>query len=495
MRGNPNMTFKPREVAVIGGGVIPHGKSRPDCNITDMCVQAYNMAREDLTEQIGKPFDNSYIDALVVSYFSDHFAGQLLGEAMIADSLGLNPKRSYRAMGGGATGGIGVQNAYALIASGLADLVAIVGFEKMSLVDTAEGNEYIALASDTDWDFANGGYYTAYYAAMAAEYYKTFNVPPEVFERQMAEVSVKNRRNAQSNPFAQTSWLNPWCVRESREKVTGEITAEEVMESDYCATPLRLRNCCLMSDGAAIVILASRDTAQKLVDKPIWIIGTGMGTDTMRPGDRYDTVGGLHEYDLVLPHEDKATQERYKKLRYPGQNSFRAGRMSAKQAYWMAQVENPLKEMDIIEIHDAFSSSEIQTYEDLGLCPYGKGGEFVMSGAANIDGEVAISPSGGLIGMGHSVGSSGVWQIFFTYLQLRGGIDQVFKKWNERFKPYNGGREIPKPIQVPNARLGAGHSHAGTGSHVTYTILSNRESDLERIRPLSQFPSKLIRRH
>jgi acetyl-CoA C-acetyltransferase len=488
------MKFRPREVAVIGGGVIAHAKGRPDLNITDMCVEAYNMAREDLTEQIGKPFSNAYIDALVVSYFCDHFAGQLLGEAMIADSLGLNPKRSYRAIGGGATGGIGVQNGYALIASGLADLVAVVGFEKMSLVDTAEGNEYIALASDTDWDFANGGYYTAYYAAMAAEYAKTFQIPVETFERQMAEVSVKNRKNAQSNPFAQTSWLNPWCVKDSKENVTGYITVDEVLQSDYCATPLRLRNCCLMSDGAAIVILASKETAQKLVDKPIWIIGTGMGTDTMRPGDRYDTVGGLHEYDLVLPHEDSVTQERYKKLRYPGQNSFRAGRMSAKQAYFMADIKSPLKELDTIEIHDAFSSSEIQTYEDLGLCPYGKGGEFVMSGAANIDGELPINPSGGLIGMGHSVGSSGAWQIYFTYLQLRGDIDKVFKKWNERFKPYNGNREIPRPVQIPNAKRGAGHSHAGTGSHVTYTILSNVEGDLERIRPLAGWESKLIRR-
>jgi acetyl-CoA C-acetyltransferase len=104
-------------------------------------------------------------------------------------------------------------------------------------------------------------------------------------------------------------------------------------------------------------------------------------------------------------------------------------------------VRNPaslekVKDLDVIEIHDAFSSSEIQTYEDLGLCPYGKGGEFVMSGAANLDGELPINPSGGLIGMGHGVGSSGVWQILFTYLQLRGDIDNVFKKWNERFKPY-----------------------------------------------------------
>jgi acetyl-CoA C-acetyltransferase len=219
-----------------------------------------------------------------------------------------------------------------------------------------------------------------------------------------------------------------------------------------------------------------------------------MGTDTMRPGDRYDTVGGLHEYDLVLPHEDKATQQRYKKLRYPGQNSFRAGRMSAKQAYYMADMKNPLKELDVVEIHDAFSSSEIQTYEDLGLCPYGKGGEFVMSGAADLDGEVPINPSGGLIGMGHSVGSSGVWQILFTYLQLRGDIDRVFKKWNERFMPYNGNRKIPRHVQIKNAKRGAGHSHAGTGSHVTYTVLSNVESDLERIKPLSGWESKLIRR-
>jgi len=249
-----------------------------------------------------------------------------------------------------------------------------------------------------------------------------------------------------------------------------------------------------MSDGAAIVLLASRETAERLVDKPIWVTGAGMGTDTMRPGDRYDTVGGLHKYDLILNHETEATRKRYRKLRYPGQNSFRAGRMSAKQAYYMADIKNPLKELDVIEIHDAFSSSEIQTYEDLGLCPYGQGGEFAMQGKASIGGELPINPSGGLIGMGHSVGSSGVWQIYFTYLQLRGDIDKVFKKYNERFKPENGNRDIPRPIQIANAKRGAGHSHAGTGSHVTLTVLSNAESDLEKIKPLSHWQSKLIRR-
>jgi len=490
------MTSKPVNVAVVGFGLIPHSKSRPDLSITDMCVEAYNMAKTDVSKQYGKEFGSANVDALVVSYFSDHFAHQLLGEAMIADAFGLNPKRTYRAMGGGATGGIGIQNAYSLIASGMADVVAAAGFEKMSTVNTAEGNEYIALASDTDWDFPNGGYYTAYYAAMANEYMKSFGINPEKFEDQMAAVTVKNRHYAQANPFAQTSLLNPWSVKKSKENVTGEITKEEVLSSKYCATPLRLRNCCLMSDGAAVAILASEETTRKLTDKPVWITGVGMGSDTMRPGDRYDTLGGLIEYDLLLPHEENNPEivKYYEKLRYPGQNSFRAGRMAAKQAYWMAGIENPVGKINLSEIHDAFGSSEIQTYEDLGYCPYGHGGEFVAAGHANIDGKVPVNLSGGLIGMGHSVGSSGNWQVGLAYLQLRGDIMDVFREYNESVKTLNENRDISLSVQVPNAKRASAHSHAGTGSHVTVTILSNQESDLEEIRPLSGFPSKLIRR-
>jgi acetyl-CoA C-acetyltransferase len=133
----------------------------------------------------------------------------------------------------------------------------------------------------------------------------------------------------------------------------------------------------------------------------------------------------------------------------------------------MAGITDPIRELDFIELHDAYASSEIQTYEDLGLCRYGEGYDFVESGAPflrGIDypmqvpeaGKIPVNPSGGLIACGHPVGATGLMQGVFAFWQLQGNIRKHFGS--------------PK-LQIPNAHRGAIHSHAGTGSSVTVSIL------------------------
>jgi acetyl-CoA C-acetyltransferase len=155
----------------------------------------------------------------------------------------------------------------------------------------------------------------------------------------------------------------------------------------------------------------------------------------------------------MLPHEKK---EWYEKLEYPGVHSFRAGRESARQAYKMANITNPLKQLDVIELHDAYTSSEIQTYEDLGLTRYGQGGKLVEEGVTAIDGDLPVNPSGGLIGTMHAVGGTGVMQAVEMLWQLQG----VSGKFHGSDK-----------TQVKNAERGLIHSHAGTGTYVTATIM------------------------
>jgi acetyl-CoA C-acetyltransferase len=136
-------------------------------------------------------------------------------------------------------------------------------------------------------------------------------------------------------------------------------------------------------------------------------------------------------------------------------------------AYKHAGVHDPLNELDFIELHDAYTSSEIQTYEDLGLCRYGEGGAFAASGAAFMPGinyglELAeeprcpVNPSGGLIACGHPVGATGLMQAVFAIWQLQSRVGAHFHD---------------KTLQVQNARRGAIHSHAGTGTYVTVSIL------------------------
>jgi acetyl-CoA C-acetyltransferase len=160
-----------------------------------------------------------------------------------------------------------------------------------------------------------------------------------------------------------------------------------------------------------------------------------------------------HGKVLLLPHE---REEDYRKLKYPGVHSFRAGRMAAKQAYQMAGIQHPLEELDFVELHDAYTSSEIQTYEDLGLCKYGEGGQFIEEGHSTLSGKVPVNPSGGLLACGHPVGATGLMQAVFAFWQLQGTIAKHLG--NDR-------------LQVKDARRGLIHSHAGTGTYVTVTIM------------------------
>ena len=202
-----------------------------------------------------------------------------------------------------------------------------------------------------------------------------------------------------------------------------------------------------MSDGAAVAILASEEKAFEMSDNPVLIKSIGTGTDTMRLSDR--PLGKV----TLLPNEKESD---YRNLKYPGVHSFRAGRTAAKEAYEGAGITDPLEELDVIELHDAYTSSEIQTYEDLGLCKYGEGGPFIDEGKSELNGKVAVNPSGGLLASGHPVGASGIMQGVFMFWQLQHTIKKHFKD---------------DTLQVKNAKRGLIHSHAGTGTYVTATIM------------------------
>ena len=421
-------------VYMISGGITKFAKARPEMDFRLMVKEAYDYALADIPR-----FSKDMIDGAVGSYFSDHFTRQLKAASMVQDYLGLCPKPSKRIEGGGATGGLCFQSAWEAVASGRMNCCLAFGFETMSRVNTWKGNEFIALASDTNFDFPVGGFYSGYYAMMVQRHMHEFGTTAE----QLAMVSVKNHINALYNSYAQKA---------------KRLTVKDVRQSPMVATPLTMEDICTMSDGAAVCILASEEVASRVCDKPVKITGVGSGSDAMRMADR------PHGKVLLLPHERESD---YAKLKYPGVHSFRGGRMAAKLAYQMAGVQNPLQDFSFIELHDAYTSSEIQTYEDLGLCKYGEGGRFVESGMPfmkGIDygmslpkqGQLPVNPSGGLLACGHPVGATGLMQAVFAHWQLQGTIS----------KHSGDGR-----LQVPDAKRGLIHSHAGTGTYITVSIL------------------------
>jgi acetyl-CoA C-acetyltransferase len=449
-----------RPVYVVSGGVSKFTKARPDKTFQAVIKEAYDASLDDIG--LDFPTFTSLVDGSVASYFSDHFSRQLMAGIMAQDYLGLCPKPGHRVEGGGATGGLCFQEAWKSVASGHMDLCLAYGFETMSHVETWKGNEFIALASDVSWDYPVGGFYSGYYAMMVTRHMKEFGTTVE----QMAHVSVKNHINAYANPYAQKR---------------NRYSLDDVRQSPMVAWPLTRLDICVMSDGAAAVILASEKGLEKLrkagatLPAPkVVISGIGRGTDAMRMSDRphvdYDTF--LRDYATEAERSSDETKQYYKQLwekgvRYPGVHSFRAGRTAGKMAYQHAGIHDPLAELDFVELHDAYTSSEIQTYEDLALCRYGEGGPFAASGKAHMPGVdyglqlpeaplTPVNPSGGLIACGHPVGATGLMQAVFSLWQLQGRIEHHFGD---------------PTLQVKDAKRGAIHSHAGTGTYVTVSIL------------------------
>ena len=413
-------------VYMVSGGITKFAKASPDKDFRYMVKEAFDYAMNDVP---GLSLER--IDGSVASYFSDHFTRQLMAGIMVQDYLGLCPKPSRRHEGGGATGGLCFQAAYDEIASGRMDVCVAYGFETMSHVNTWKGNEFIALASDTNFDYPVGGFYSGYYAMMVRRHMHEFGTTVE----QMAMVSVKNHGNALHNPWSQYPMA---------------ITVEDVRKSEMVAEPLTRLDICVMSDGAAVGILCSEKALEKfkLTDKPVRVTGVGCGTDSMRLSDR------PHGQVILLPHENESD---YKNLKYPGVHSFRGGRMAAKLAYEMAGIKNPVEELDFVELHDAYTSSEIQTYEDLGLCKYREGGQFIERGHSALEGKIPVNPSGGLLACGHPVGATGLMQAVVAFWQLQGTVGKHF-----------GGDDF---LQLKNPRRGLIHSHAGTGTYITCTVL------------------------
>ncbi len=449
-----------RPVYAISGGVSKFAKARPDRTFQAIVKEAYDYAIADLGLEM--PAFTGLVDGSVASYFSDHFTRQLMAGIMVQDYLGLCPKPSHRVEGGGATGGLCFQEAWKSVASGHMDLCVAYGFETMSHVETWKGNEFIALASDVSWDYPVGGFYSGYYAMMVTRHMKEFGTTVE----QMAHVSVKNHINAYANPYAQKR---------------NRYTIDDVRRSPMVAWPLTRLDICVMSDGAAVTVLASEDGLRKLEQAGGACAGRWCAS----------AASAAAPTPCACPIARTSTTTRSCATTPPSRNALRttpaptigscgtAGRAiracipsapAGPPATWPIVTPGStirLHELSFIELHDAYTSSELQTYEDLGLCRYGEGGPFAASGKAFLPGidyglklaekpVCPVNPSGGLIACGHPVGATGLMQAVFALWQLQGSI------------PHHFGDPA---LQVRDARRGAIHSHAGTGTYVTVSIL------------------------
>ena len=352
-----------RDVAIAGAGIIDFGELFEQ-SFDEMAEQAFMNAVEDVDHGIEPgEIDAAFFGTLDIA--NDASSG--LGASHSTGLFGIPSSRVENAC---ATGSTAFRQATTAIRAGQADVALVLGAEKMR--DSAEGLIEGA-ALDQVWR-GRGVTMPAFFGMRATRHMHQYGTTRE----QIAKVSVKNHENGAKYPHAHYQFT---------------CSVEDVVEGPQVTYPLNLYDCCPVTDGAAATIVVSEDVVEEYTDDPVWVAGSGLSTDSLLRGDDEALVG------------------------------FPASTQAASQAYDEAGIT--AEEVDVAEVHDCFTITELVTYEDLGFCEKGKGGAFIDSGAPELDGEKPVNPSGGLLAKGHPIGATGVAQINEIYEQLRGEAGAV----------------------------------------------------------------------
>ncbi|MBW2177994.1 MAG: acetyl-CoA acetyltransferase [Deltaproteobacteria bacterium] len=292
---------------------------------------------------------------------------------VFAEYLGLNPQPTFYVESLCSSSTTGIRLAYSLVKSGLHDVVAVLGFQKMSEISSSESQERMGRGADIQWESPFGTMMPAYYAMYARAHMEKYGTTPD----DLALIRVKAATYGQINDRAVY-----------RKPVTFEMFKDpENIMGRPVATPLRVGDCCANADGSSCIIVASAEKAKSFCKKPVWIMGLGSATTSVNLAGR-DLFSGL-----------SAAQD------------------AARQAYEMAGVTP--KDIDVAEVHDCFTIAEMMAYENLGFAEPGEGKELIRGKETYKEGSIPVNVDGGLLSKGHPIGATGGSQVRTIVLQLR----------------------------------------------------------------------------
>jgi acetyl-CoA C-acetyltransferase len=296
------------------------------------------------------------------------------------------------------------RNACYAVAAGVYDLVLVVGFEKLK--DAGPERLRARYLYPDLFPQVPLGLPAQEFALKATRYFHDYGLSYEDGKRMLSRIAVKNHHNGTMSPKAQ---------------FRREITIEQAMKAPMIAYPLGLLDACGVSDGAAAAIITRSDMAKEFRDDYVLVKGIGI-------------CSGAKQAQLCADEDLIHFEE-----------NVRAARM----AYEEAGINDPLRQIDLAELHDCFTITEAITYEDLDFCPRGKAKEFVEEGVFDLDGELAVNTDGGLKCFGHPLGASGIRMIYEIYKQMQ----------------YKAG-----PRQRKNPDLGLTHNLGGTTGAYTVSV-------------------------
>ncbi|MDX2137490.1 MAG: thiolase domain-containing protein [Chloroflexota bacterium] len=359
-----------REVAVIGIGQTSIGEWW-DLSLREMAAQALRNALDDAG------IDRAPDSLFVANMLAARVSSQAHLATLVADFMGWYDIEATTVEAACASGGMAFQAGLRAVASGMVDLVAVCGVEKMTDATPQVTTAALATAADADYEAIHGATFVGLNALIMRRYMHEYSVPHEAF----APFSINAHRNAANNPNAMFK---------------NKITPESYARAPMIAEPINLFDSAPICDGAAAMLLCPLEMARDLSHKtPIRILASAAATDTIAIADRRDPL------------------------------ALQAARTSAKKAYDRSGLAPD--DMDVFELHDAFSIMAALSLEAAGFAERGRGIDLAQNGDITLGGRVPICTMGGLKGRGHPVGATGVYELVDLVTQLRGeaGANQV----------------------------------------------------------------------
>ncbi len=390
-----------RNVYVVGIGITSF--SRLEYPLAEIAAYPAMMAMKD--SGISK------IDHLYVANMGAGRINQQTGLASaVIDTLSLTPAGATAIENGPASGASAIIQGFQAVASGMHDVVMVTGAERMREVNNLEATDFVATLTHPLAEYIYG----VTLPSLAGMFTRLIMEKHGVTSRHLAMVAVKNHANAMHNFFAH---------------LHQPITIEAILDSPeastnnpFVAEPLRFFDMCPVSDGGACLILASEDVAKKINRPKIRLAGLGQATDTHAVQERKDPTELL------------------------------AVRGAAAKAFEMAQVKP--SQVNVAELHDAFTILEIVESEEVGFFKKGEGHKALERGDTSLTGKLPINPSGGLKAKGHPVGATGIGQAHEIIMQLRGEAEKR---------------------QVKNAKIGFTCNFGGFGNNVCCLVFKREE--------------------
>jgi acetyl-CoA acetyltransferase len=360
-----------RTAEVVSVGASPVGHS--ELTNRDLFTYAVADAFDSMNEAPGR-----LLDALIVGNQAMTFENQIAYGPLLGELCGMRGTvHTERVEACAASGGLAVRKAVEAVRHGVHDVVLAAGVENMTGDGADTVTEAVMAGSDRVFDQRAGITAPAMYALLARRYLEETDND----ESDLARFAVKNHENARTNPIAQFD---------------KKITIEDVLESEYVAPPIKLYDSSPVSDGAAVVLIADSETAETFTpaDERVQVSGSSVHSDTL----------GIAKHDLLsLPGAQEAIETSYDD----------AGIGPA--------------DVDIAEVHDAFTINEALSAEAAGFVGPGNGPEMALAPSERSEEatSVRMSTSGGLKARGHPIGATGVLQVVEVYRQLTGTTPQT----------------------------------------------------------------------